>query len=133
MDDFASRKVEELGSKLAQQGKTITLLALDNRVLFLIAIADSVKPEAAETVQTLQNMGKEVVMLTGDSSATALAVAGEVGIPAACVIAGVLPSQKAEQIRSLQQQSLLQQRHPANDLESLHQPLLPDVSAASSK
>jgi Cu+-exporting ATPase len=65
-----------------------------------MAVADTVKPGAADAVAALQNMGIHVVMLTGDNRATAEAIARQVGI--ADVIAEVLPDQKADKVRELQ-------------------------------
>ena len=65
-----------------------------------IEIADTIKPEAAEAVRRLRDMGIEVVMITGDRAAVAAGVAREVGIER--VLAGVLPAGKVEEIRGLQ-------------------------------
>ena len=67
-----------------------------------IAIADTVKPEAALAVFTLQSMGLQVLLLTGDNRRTAQAIASEVGINHNCVFAGVLPSHKRNKVMELQ-------------------------------
>lgn len=85
---------------LEAQGKTVIWLAMAHRVVGLIAIADTVKPEAAAVVSTLRNMGITVVMLTGDQSTTAQAIARQLGIDH--VYAGVRPDQKAATIAQLQ-------------------------------
>ncbi len=70
------------------------------RAAGFIEIADTIKPEAAEAVRRLRGMGMEVWMITGDRTATAQAVASEVGIDR--VLAEVLPAEKVAQIRKLQ-------------------------------
>jgi Cu+-exporting ATPase len=79
----------------APAGATLAFVAVDARPAGLIALADRVKPEAAQAVAELQRSGAEVWLLTGDARATALEVAREVGIAAERVIADVLPADKA--------------------------------------
>ena len=99
------RKVETTGAdfaaeELAAQGKTIMFLAADGKCLGVIAVADTIRPESAGAVRELKAMGLEVVMITGDSDQTARHIAGQAGISS--VIAGVLPGDKAEEIRKIQ-------------------------------
>ncbi|SFU93244.1 heavy metal translocating P-type ATPase [Alicyclobacillus macrosporangiidus] len=82
-----------------QAGKTAVLVAREDEVLGAIAIADTVKPDAAGTVKQLRDMGIEVWMITGDQARTAEAVARQVGIDN--VMAGVLPSDKAAKVEEL--------------------------------
>ncbi|MFL6489308.1 MAG: copper-translocating P-type ATPase, partial [Nitrososphaera sp.] len=77
---------------LETQGKTATLVAVDNKIAGIIALADTIKDSAKQTVDSLKSMGIEVVMLTGDNERTAKAVASELGIDK--VIAQVLPEEK---------------------------------------
>lgn len=77
---------------LADKGSTPLLFAENGRLLGIIAVADTVKPESAEAVRELKSMGIEVVMLTGDNLRTATAVGSAAGIDN--VIAGVLPDGK---------------------------------------
>ncbi len=81
------------------EGKTVIGVAQGGSLLGLLAIADPLKPTSAAAVQQLQQMGLEVVMLTGDNSTTAQAIARQVGIRR--VIAQVRPEQKAALIRQL--------------------------------
>ena len=90
----------EQASALAAQGKTPMFLAYDDRAMGLIAVADTVKPEAAEGLARLRRMGLEVVMLTGDNVQTAHAIAGQLGVER--VEAEVLPQDKAAVIKRLQ-------------------------------
>jgi Cu+-exporting ATPase len=84
-------------------GKTVVFVAIDSHLQAAIAIADTVKPTSAQAIHTLQKMGIEVVMLTGDNQRTAQAIADRVGIQG--VLAEVRPDQKAQTIRALQTQS----------------------------
>ncbi len=85
---------------LAEQGKTPMVVLRDMILLGVLAVADTVRPESAEAVAQLQALGIDVVMLTGDGEATARAIASELGIEQ--VLAEVMPSQKAEQVKRLQ-------------------------------
>jgi Cu+-exporting ATPase len=85
---------------LAAEGKTVMLVGADGAAIGAIAVADVAKPEAAEAVQLLRDMGIAVVMLTGDNARTAHAIAQHVGIDE--VRAEVLPDQKAEAVKALQ-------------------------------
>jgi len=91
--------LSEQASALAAQGKTPMFLASDGRAVGLIAVADTVKPEASEGLARLRRMGLEVVMLTGDNVQTADAIAGQLGVER--VEAEVLPQDKAAVIKRL--------------------------------
>ncbi|MBD2232454.1 heavy metal translocating P-type ATPase [Phormidium tenue] len=88
--------------QLESQGRTVVWLAVDGTVEAILAIADAVKPSSAAAIATLQRMGLEVVMLTGDNRRTAEAIAREVGISR--VFAEVRPDQKAAQVERLQRE-----------------------------
>ena len=90
----------EQASSLAAQGKTPMFMACDDRAIGLVAVADTVKPEASEGLAKLRGMGLEVVMLTGDNVQTAHAIAGQLGVDR--VEAEVLPQDKAAVIKRLQ-------------------------------
>ena len=87
---------------LAEEGKTPLLFAADGKLLGIIAVADVIKPDSAEAVRELKNMGIKVVMLTGDNEKTALSVGRQAGVDN--VIAEVLPNGKEAVIRALQKQ-----------------------------
>ena len=96
---------ENIDNNLAvfeKQGKTAILICIDNKLAGIIAIADTIKEGAKETVKTLKNKGIEVIMLTGDNERTAKAVASKIDIDR--VIAQVLPYQKEETISKLKSQ-----------------------------
>ena len=78
------------------------LVAADGDVKGIIAVADALKPGSREAVKTLRAQGLEVVMLTGDNRRTAEAIAGQLGIDR--VVAEVVPSEKADQVKALQQE-----------------------------
>jgi P-type Cu+ transporter len=85
---------------LENAGKTVVFVAVDGHLQAAIAIADTIKPTSAKAIQTLQKMGIEVVMLTGDNQRTAKAIGDRVGITR--VLAEVRPDQKAQTIQALQ-------------------------------
>ncbi|HET6475649.1 MAG TPA: heavy metal translocating P-type ATPase [Thermoleophilia bacterium] len=85
---------------LAAQGKTVVTVVVDDQPVGAIAIADTVKPGSAAAVARLKQLGLEVVMLTGDQTATAQAIAAQVGIDR--VVAEVLPEEKASEVSALQ-------------------------------
>ncbi|MEM2094078.1 MAG: copper-translocating P-type ATPase, partial [Candidatus Bathyarchaeia archaeon] len=91
---------EELIGSLEAQGKTAMLLAIENRMIGVIAVADTLKDSTAAGIRRLKKMGLEVAMLTGDNEATAKAIAKQVSIDK--VFAGVTPEGKLEVIRELQ-------------------------------
>jgi P-type Cu+ transporter len=86
---------------LQQQGKTVVMLEEDGSVTGLIALSDTIKEEAAEAVRALHDKGIKVIMLTGDNHLAANFMARQAGIDE--VIAEVLPHEKADRIKELQQ------------------------------
>ncbi|MDT9692980.1 heavy metal translocating P-type ATPase [Streptomyces sp. P9(2023)] len=85
---------------LATGGKTAMFAAADGRLLGLVAVADTVKEDSAAAITALKRLGLEIVMITGDNTRTAEAIAAQVGIDR--VLAEVLPEHKADEIRRLQ-------------------------------
>ncbi|MCX7690461.1 copper-translocating P-type ATPase [Thermoflexus sp.] len=85
---------------LQEKGRTTMLVARDGEVIGLIALADALKPEAAEAIAALHRLGVQTVMITGDNRRTAEAIAHQAGIDR--VFAEVLPAEKAEIVRRLQ-------------------------------
>ncbi|MDY6852370.1 MAG: heavy metal translocating P-type ATPase, partial [Thermodesulfobacteriota bacterium] len=89
-----------IADDLAAEGKTPMFIAVDGRVSGLVAVADTLKPDAVRAVSELKAMGLQVIVLTGDNRRTAEAIAGQVG--ADRVLAEVLPGDKADEVRALQ-------------------------------
>jgi Cu+-exporting ATPase len=108
MDEIGAELDEETGRKaheLFDQGKTLVFVSVDGIVTGLIAVADELKDEAGEAVARLKSMGLEVVMITGDNSRTAEAIAKRVGIDR--YLAEVLPEDKVGEVIKLQEEGLV--------------------------
>lgn len=97
--------IESKLGELSSEGSTPVIVAIDGKVAGIIGVADEVRPESLRAVQALQNMGTEVVMLTGDNERTAAVIARKTGI--INVRADVLPSEKAAVVKSMQDQGKL--------------------------
>ncbi len=89
-------------NQLAEDGKTAMLLAVNHQLQGIIAVADTVRENAAAAINEIKNMGIEVYMLTGDNQRTAQAIAQQVAIDQ--VIAEVLPGDKAQKVMDLKKQ-----------------------------
>jgi len=94
--------VEEKMSMLESQGKTAIIVAVDDKIEGIIAVADSLKESSPMAVAALKDLGIECIMITGDNEKTAKTIAEKVGIDK--IIANVLPSDKASEIKKLQSQ-----------------------------
>ena len=92
--------LEEKMTKLESEGKTVMILAVEEDIAGLVAVADTIKESSADAVKALKELGIEVIMLTGDNEKTSRAVAQKVDI--SNVIANVLPGEKAEIVKQLQ-------------------------------
>jgi Cu+-exporting ATPase len=90
----------EAGQRLADDGKTPMFVAVNGQAAGVIAVADTVKEDSAQAIAALQQLGLEVIMLTGDNQRTADAIARQVGVDR--VLAEVLPEDKAHQVHLLQ-------------------------------
>jgi Cu+-exporting ATPase len=88
--------------RLAGEGKTPMILVREDEAIGILAVADTLKPYSLETVEGLRRMGMEVIMITGDLERTAKAIAAQIGIDR--VFAEVLPWQKSEQVKRLQEE-----------------------------
>jgi Cu+-exporting ATPase len=97
---IALNGAETIVEKLAGEGKTPMFAAFDGNFAGVVAVADTIKPESKDAIRALQNLGLEVVMMTGDNLRTAEAVAAQVGIRK--VLAEVLPEGKSGEIKRLQ-------------------------------
>ncbi|MFA6513422.1 MAG: heavy metal translocating P-type ATPase [Patescibacteria group bacterium] len=90
------------GDNLKKQGKTVVYVYIENKLSGLIAIADTIKESAKEAILTLNKLGIETVMITGDNQETAKAIAKQVGIKQENVFAEVMPEDKEKKVRELQ-------------------------------
>lgn len=95
-----SPEQKRLAEKLANMGQTPMFLTANGNLQGIIAVADPIKPESKAAIQRLQNLGLKIIMITGDNSMTAHAVAKQVGIKD--VIAEVLPQDKSFKVAELQ-------------------------------
>ena len=89
-------------TKLQEQGKTVSIIVVNNKVQGIISFLDMPKQDSKETVSMLKKMGIEVIMLTGDNEKTAKTIGQKLGIDK--IISNVLPSQKIEEIKKIQNQ-----------------------------
>jgi Cu+-exporting ATPase len=96
---------EEQAWALAEEGKSPFYAAVDGGIAAIIAVADPLKDGSVDAIAELKSMGLDIAMLTGDNRVTAAAIARQVGIDN--VLAEVLPQQKAEEIKRLQEQGKL--------------------------
>jgi Cu+-exporting ATPase len=90
------------GESLKNQGKTVVYVYIENRLAGLIAIADTIKESAKEAISTLNKMGIETVMITGDNEATAKAIGKKLGIKK--VLAEVMPQDKEQEVKKIQKE-----------------------------
>ncbi len=93
--------LQEKTDELAYEGKTPMYMAIDGELAGVIAVADTVKESSKKAIETLHQMGIQVAMITGDNQKTADAIARQVGID--LVLAEVLPANKANEVKKLQQ------------------------------
>ncbi len=98
-----NNNLKQKSEELEQQGKTVVWVAVESEILGLIAVADTIRPEAKATIERLKQFGIEkIIMLTGDNQQTANTVAQQLGIEQ--VYANLLPEDKLNVIRGLQKQ-----------------------------
>jgi heavy metal translocating P-type ATPase len=97
--------IEEDMTQLENKGQTVMILASERTIIGLVAEADTVKPSAQAAVQKLKDLGIAVYMITGDNRRTAQAIAAEIGMTN--VLAEVLPEDKANEVKKLQEQGKL--------------------------
>ncbi len=98
--NVAIEKMLPEAERLEYEGKTVMFLAIDDLASGLVAVADTLKDSSVPAIEELRRMGIEVIMITGDNSRTAQAIARQVGINR--VLSEVLPEDKAEEVRKLQ-------------------------------
>jgi Cu+-exporting ATPase len=91
----------KIAQEIQSRGRTVVAVAEDDRLVGLIGVADTVKPDSIGAIQALKSMGLKVVMITGDNEVTAKAIANQCGIDE--VFANVLPTEKALKVREIRQ------------------------------
>lgn len=101
-NNFSLSQYEDAIIQREDEGKTVMLIAVDGHIQGIIAVADTLKEHSSEAIAQLDTLGKEIVMITGDNQRTAKAIAQQINI--AHVMAEVLPGEKAEAIKKLQEQ-----------------------------
>ena len=94
------KDIDEAMTELETEGKTAMIVGVDNEISGVLAVADTLKEHSKAAVQTLQEMGKEVIMITGDNRRTGEAIAAQLGINS--VLSEVLPEDKSAEIKKLQ-------------------------------
>ena len=100
MRKFSLNGLESEVARLQSEAKTAMLVAVDDRVAGIVAVADTIKDGSKEAIADLHRMGLKVVMITGDNQKTAEAIAKQVGVDA--VLAEVLPEGKSNEVKKLQ-------------------------------
>ncbi|MBK1988704.1 copper-translocating P-type ATPase [Sphaerospermopsis aphanizomenoides BCCUSP55] len=97
-----SETAQQQAQEWSTQGKTVISVAVDSTLVGLIAVSDSLRPDAKATVDKLRQMGLRVMLLSGDRLEAASAIAGQLGIESTNIMAGIPPAKKAEAIQTLQ-------------------------------
>ena len=100
--DIAFSKYEAVMQTMEEEGKTVMLLADTKKLIGMVAVADTIKETSKLAVQKLQDMNINVYMITGDNVRTAKAIAQQAGIKPDNVFAEVLPEDKANYVKKLQ-------------------------------
>lgn len=100
-DEAASQFHNQVGSKLASEGKSLTFIKRNNEVVGVIGLIDTVRSGTKDAIKQLKDRGIHTIMLTGDNEATAKAVAKETGLDE--YIAGCLPDEKVTEVKKLRE------------------------------
>ncbi|CRF35263.1 Copper-exporting P-type ATPase A [Brachyspira suanatina] len=103
-ENISTENYNSYMDKLSKEGKTPMYVAYDNKLLGIIAVADKLKKESIEAINRLHKLGIKTAMITGDNKNTANSVAKEAGID--IVFAEVLPEEKSNEVKKLQDQGL---------------------------
>lgn len=102
-NNISLENMDKISHKLSSEGKTPMYIALENKLIGIIAVADTVKENSKRAIERLYSMGIEVVMITGDNKKTAEAIAKQVGIDR--ILSEVLPQDKANEVKKLQSEN----------------------------
>ena len=93
---------KDKAAELEKEGKTVVMVAIDNQVEALIGIADTIKEDSVTAIKRLKSMGIDLYMITGDNKRTAAAIGKQVGIEKDKILAEVLPENKSDEVKKLQ-------------------------------
>jgi Cu2+-exporting ATPase len=96
-----SNSIIERGNQLYVEAKTLSYVAVDNRVVGIVAFADVLKDSSIQAIRELHELGKEIIMITGDNKQTAAVIAKQAGVDS--YLAEVLPQDKADEVKKLQE------------------------------
>ena len=96
------KAIEDIIENLEKQGKTTMVLAVDNDIMGIIAMADTLKEDSSEAIENLRHLGKKIAIISGDNKRVSQTIANQLGID--YILAEVLPQEKAMEIKKLQQQ-----------------------------
>ena len=99
---FVDDTVSQAANNLAKTGKTVVYVAVDTKIAGIIAISDLIRTDASSVVKKLQQMNLRVMLLSGDTPEVAITLGKQLNLDDSDIIAGVMPAQKAEVIKSLQ-------------------------------
>ncbi|OUL36205.1 ATPase [Nostoc sp. T09] len=113
-----SDTAQKLSQKLATEGKTVVCVAVGGNLAGIIAVSDTLRPDAQATVDRLRQMGLRVMLLSGDRLEAASAIGKQLGLDSADVIAGVPPSKKATAIQSLQAGEMRRIPNPKSKIQN---------------
>jgi Cu+-exporting ATPase len=97
--EIDTQAVDKAVERLQGEGKTAMYVAVDGAAAGVVAVADTIKEDSIQAIRMMQEVGLEVIMLTGDNERTALAIARQVGLSR--VLADVLPEDKAQEVHRL--------------------------------
>ncbi|MFW9260355.1 heavy metal translocating P-type ATPase [Nostoc sp. CALU 546] len=129
----SSETAQQVAQDLAADGKTVVCVAVGGTFAGLIAVSDTLRPDARSTVDKLRQMGLRVMLLSGDRKEAAIAIAKQLGIDSVDVIAGVPPAKKAAAIQSLQLEGTRGQRAYEGTKKTPNSPLPTPHSALTTQ
>ncbi|MBW4672142.1 MAG: heavy metal translocating P-type ATPase [Cyanomargarita calcarea GSE-NOS-MK-12-04C] len=115
-----AQTAQEKAQGLAADGKTVVYVAVGETIAGLIAVVDTLRPDAQATVDKLRSLGLRVMLLSGDAKEAANAIGKQLGIDSADVIAGVTPVKKAAVIKELQDGEMGRIPNPKSVKESMY-------------
>jgi Cu+-exporting ATPase len=104
VSSIISKRLQSEISKLEAEGKTVVAVYIEDKLVGLIAVADTLRDDAKHTIDEIKQMNKEIILMSGDNERTAKAIANKLGINN--VLAHVTPETKAQEVKKLQDQGM---------------------------